>query len=259
MKEQQSLLEDHFSKLGATILWQSFEMRHPENGSRVEVKNLIVQWKPEIAERVLLCTHYDTRPFPTSDLRNPRGLFVGANDGGSGTALFMELGHSLATLPMSVGVDLVFFDAEELVYDDARDPYFVGSTHFANEYIGDETTPRYRCGILVDMVGDADLEILYEKNSFKFARPLVEEVWGIAKDLRIKEFKPNIGFEIKDDHLPLNSIAKIPVIDIIDFEYTRGTKGKSFWHTTADTPDKCSGSSLVKVGSVLLEWIKRQK
>ena len=260
MERQQRLLEQHFTKLGATLVWQSFNIRHPETGANLVVRNLIVTWNPDEVQRVFLCTHYDTRPFPVNDSRNPKGLFIGANDGASGTALFMELGHALQNLTMKIGVDLIFFDAEEIVYDEQRDPFFVGSTHFAQKYVDDQTTPRYRCGILVDMIADSDLQLFYEQNSFKFARTLVEEVWEIARELKVKEFKPNIGYEIKDDHLPLNSIAKIPVIDLIDFDYTRGVpKGKSFWHTMADTPDKCSGASIVKVGSVLLEWIKRQK
>lgn len=260
MRKQQSMLEKHFTKLGATLVWQDFDIRHPENGENIIVRNLIVQWEPEKTDRVLLCTHYDTRPFPVNDTRNPKGLFVGANDGGSGTALFMELGHVLQNLPINDGVDLVFFDAEEIVYDEQRDPFFIGSKYFSQAYIDDATSPRYRSGILVDMIADADLQLFYEKNSVKYASALVEEVWGIAKELKIKEFKPSIGYEIKDDHLPLNTIAKIPVIDLIDFDYTRGApKGKSFWHTMQDTPDKCSGTSMVKVGNVLLEWIKRQK
>jgi len=260
MRKQQTLLEEHFTNLGGSVRWQTFEIRHPETGDKVQVKNLIVSWNPDQVEHVFLCTHYDTRPFPVNDARNPKGLFVGANDGGSGTALFMELGHAMQSLPMKVGVDFVFFDAEELVYVEPRDPYFLGSTHFSQSYVDDSSSPRYRCGILVDMIGDADLQLYYEQNSYKFARPLVDEVWGIARELKIREFKPNVGYEIKDDHLPLNTIAKIPVIDLIDFDYTRGVpKGKSFWHTTADTPDKCSGASLIKVGKVLLEWIKRQE
>lgn len=259
MEKQQSLLEQHFKKLGAKVTWQEFNIRHPETGRNVAVKNLIVTWNPEEAERVLLCTHYDTRPFPDNDLRNPKGIFIGANDGASGTALFMEMGHILQKLPMKVGVDLVFFDAEEIVFDAQRDPLFVGSTHFAQVYADDPKSPRYRNGILIDMIADSDLQLFYEQNSLKYSKTLVEEVWGIAKDLKIKEFKPSIGYEITDDHLPLNSIAKIPVIDLIDFDYTRGTKGKSFWHTTGDTPEQCSGASMVKVGSVLIEWIKRQK
>ena len=259
MIEQQNMLEQHFKKLGAKTTWQEFNIRHPETGVNVSVKNFIVTWNPDEAERVLLCTHYDTRPYPDKDLRNPKGIFIGANDGASGTALFMEMGHILQKLPLKVGVDLVFFDAEEIVFDAQRDPLFVGSTHFAQVYADDPMSPRYRSGILIDMIADSDLQLFYEQNSLKYAKPLVDEVWGIAKDLRISAFKPSVGYEITDDHLPLNSIAKIPVIDLIDFDYTRGTKGKSFWHTTGDTPEQCSGTSMIKVGSVLIEWIKRQK
>jgi len=260
MQKQQVMLEEHFEKNGATVLWQPFEERHPQTGVKVEIKNMIVQWMPERKERVFLCTHYDTRPFPSMDPRNPRGLFVGANDGGSGTALFMELAHIIPSIATNVGVDLIFFDAEELVFEENRDAYFLGSKYFANSYVDDPTSPRYRCGILLDMIGDSDLQLYYEENSFKFARSLAEEVWGIAKELRIKEFEPKVIHFVRDDHLPLNEIAKIPVIDIIDFDYPRGRpRNKGFWHTMADTPDKCSGESLVKVGRVLEEWLKRQK
>ena len=184
MRKQQSMLEKHFTKLGATLVWQDFDMRHPENGENIVVRNLIVQWEPKKTDRVLLCTHYDTRPFPVNDPRNPKGLFVGANDGGSGTALFMELGHVLQNLPLNVGVDLVFFDAEEIVYDEQRDPFFIGSKYFSQAYADDTSSPRYRNGILVDMIADADLQLFYEKNSLKYAGALVEEVWGIAKELK---------------------------------------------------------------------------
>jgi glutaminyl-peptide cyclotransferase len=260
MQKQQEMLEEHFAALGGVVLWQPFESRHPVTGAKVEIKNLVVRWRPELAERVLLCTHYDTKPFPAMDSKNPKGLFVGANDGGSGTALFMELGHTMPNLSLQIGVDFVFFDAEELVYEENRDPYFLGSKYFAQAYVNDPSSARYRCGILLDMVGDADLQLYYEENSFKFARPLVEEVWGIAKQLGVKEFEPKLRHYIRDDHLPLNEIAKIPVIDIIDFDYPRGaSKNRSYWHTMADTPDKCSGASLAKVGRVLVEWMKRQK
>ena len=260
MLKQQEMLEEHFEKLGGNVLWQAFNSRHPETGANVEIKNLVVRWRPDISERVFLCTHYDTKPFPAMDPKNPKGLFLGANDGGSGTALFMELGHLMNGLPLQVGVDFVFLDAEELVYVENRDPYFLGSKYFAQAYLSDTTSPRYRCGILLDMIGDADLQLYYEENSFKFAKPLVTEVWGIAKQLGIKEFEPKLRHFIRDDHIPLNEEAKIPVIDIIDFDYPRGApKNKSYWHTMADTPDKCSGASLTKVGRVLVEWMKRQR
>ncbi len=262
MERQQHLLEEHFQKLGGTILWQSFSHRHPETGQPVEIKNLIVRWNPDVRERVLVCTHYDTRPFPSQDATHPRGLFLGANDGGSGTALLMELGHAMSELHIASGVDFVFFDAEELVYEEQRDRYFVGSEHFAQMYAdsqSDPKQPRYRAGVLIDMIGDAELQLYYEKNSFSFAKGLTVELWEIAKKLKIREFEPRIVHEVRDDHLPLNMIARIPVVDIIDFDYPkRGVKGTGYWHTMGDTPDKCSGLSIVKVAAVLLQWIQKQ-
>jgi hypothetical protein len=260
MRKQQEMLERHFTKLGGTVLWQPFPYRHPETGKDIEIKNMFVQWAPEYPNRVFLCTHYDTKPFPSMDSIDPKGLFVGANDGASGTALFMELGNAISKMRLNVGVDLIFFDAEELVFDERRDPFFLGSTYFAHSYINDPLSARYKKGILVDMIGDADLQLYYEVNSYALAKPLVEEVWTIAKQLKIKEFEAKSIHEVRDDHLVLNKIAGIPVIDIIDFDYPRGVpKSKTYWHTTADTPDKCSGESMVKVGRVLLQWLKQQR
>ena len=92
MQQQQELLKAHFEKLGGRVTLQEFDARHPLDGSSVPLANLIVEWHPERKERILLCCHYDTRPFPDEDPVNPRGVFVGANDGASGTALLMRAG-----------------------------------------------------------------------------------------------------------------------------------------------------------------------
>ncbi len=260
MIQQQKLLEEHFTQLGGSVTYQSFMHKHPLTGAPVEVKNLIVEWHPERTERVLLCSHYDTRPFPDRDPRNKQGVFVGANDGGSSTALLMELGHAMGKLSTKVGVDFVFFDAEELVFAERNGEYFVGSTYFAQQYVSEPPKHRYRAGILLDMVGDKDLQLYYDEASFQYAPQLAREVWDIARGLGIKEFVPRVVHSIRDDHLPLNQIARIPTIDIIDFDYpTAASRTRSYWHTTADTPDKCSGDSMTKVGAVVLEWLKRQK
>src|SRR5262245_55419520 len=98
MRRQQAYLKAHFEKLRGRVRLQEFTARHPLDGSTVRLANLIVEWHPERSERVLLCAHYDTRPFPDQDLRDPRGIFVGANDGASGTALLCELGQSMPEL-----------------------------------------------------------------------------------------------------------------------------------------------------------------
>jgi hypothetical protein len=118
MGKQRELLETHFTKLGATVGYQEFDAVHPQSGAPVRLVNTIVSWHPERTSRVLLCCHYDTRPFPDNDPvpANRTKPFIGANDGGSGVALFMELGHHLPQVATHYGVDFVFFDAEELIY-----------------------------------------------------------------------------------------------------------------------------------------------
>lgn len=253
MRKQQELLTAHFQKLGAKVERQAFRARHPVTGNEVELANLIVQWHPDRKERILLCTHYDTRPFPDRDALHPRGVFVGANDGGSGTALFMEMGPQVAKLDSKYGVDMVFFDGEELVYGD-NDKYFLGSEYFALDYKKSPPAHRYRWGILLDMIGDSRLEIFQEGHSVGWptVKPLVDELWGVARAEGIHEFRHRPKHDVRDDHLPLNEIAGIPTCDVIDFDYPS-------WHTTYDVPDRCSGASLAKVGHVLLRWLQQVK
>ena len=202
MTAQQRLLAEHFSRLGARVELQPFTTKHPVDGTPVPTANLIVRWHPDSKDRVLLCTHYDTLPYPLRDPRNPRGTFVGANDGGSGTALLMELGHDLPGLTLHYGVDFVFFDAEEFIFDENGAKYFLGSEHFARQYV--ETRPpfRYRWGVLLDMVGDAELQIYQERFSYSWrdTRPLVEHLWATARRLGVREFIAQRRHEVLDDH-----------------------------------------------------------
>ena len=130
MAQQQKLIADHFSQFDAQVRFQAFDAAHPLNGSAVRMNNMIVSWNQEATERVLLACHYDTRPLPDRDLFNPRGTFVGANDGASGVALLMELAHHMPNLKSKYGVDFVFFDGEELIYGQ-QGTYFLGSDCFA--------------------------------------------------------------------------------------------------------------------------------
>ncbi len=164
----------------------------------------------------------------------------------------MELGHLMKSLDIRYGVDFAFFDGEEFVYDE-RDRYFLGSEHFARMYVKEPPAHKYRWGVLLDMVGDADLQIYQEKLSVSWrdTRPLVAQIWGTAQRLGVNEFVAQPKHTVQDDHIPLRQIAKIPTCDVIDFDYPA-------WHTTADIPENCSGESLAKVGWVVLEWMKLQ-
>jgi glutaminyl-peptide cyclotransferase len=251
MKAQQELLAEHFRQLGAKVSLQQFTGVDPRNRSPVPMTNFIASFFPERTERILLCAHYDTLPFPLRDRINPKGRFIGANDGASGVAVLMELAHHLDKVPEGLGIDIVFFDAEEFIFSE-WDPYFQGSEFFARAYV--ESRPhrkwQYRAAVLVDMVGDADLQIYQERNSawWKDSRWIIEGIWGTAKRLGVSQFIPQKKYEIRDDHLALHNIAGIPAIVLIDFDYP-------YWHTQEDTPDKCSPLSLAKVGWVLLEWL----
>lgn len=248
MADQQKLVAEHFRQQGAQVAFQKFEVPHPQTGQPVRMNNIIVSWHPEAKERVLLGCHYDTRPFPDQDPDPARsGKFIGANDGASGVALFMELAHHMQNLKPTYGVDFVLFDGEELVY--ARgDKYFLGSEHFAFQYRDHPPAYRYVCGVVVDMIADKNLNILQEQNSLKYAPELTKSIWNTARRLKVKEFVAKVGYEIQDDHLPLNNIARIPTCDIIDFDYPH-------WHRSTDIPANCSEASLAKVGSVLLQWL----
>ena len=277
MMKQQKILKKHFEDLNATVEMQNFRATHPlARNTTTQLQNMIVSWHPDRRKRLMLCCHYDTRPFPDQDRKNPRGVFIGANDGGSGVALLMEMGKHMEQLPGKYGIDFVFFDAEEFVYDMRVDPMFVGSTYFARQYAAGQfqrrsfykaPEPKIEYGILVDMVGDKHLEIGMEGNSLKQGARgqggpgrLTQSIWGVANDLKVKEFKNKQLHLIRDDHLPLNDIARIPTCDIIDFDYPKPNKnviGGTYWHTTRDTVENCSADSLGKVGKVLLEWIRR--
>ena len=249
MVEQQKLIVKHFTDLGAKVFYQPFDVAHPVNGAPVRMNNIVVSWNPEAKERVLLCCHYDTRPFPDRDFYNPRGKFVGANDGASGVALFMEMGHHMKDLNPTYGVDFILFDGEELVYR-RGDKYFWGSEHFAKQYRSNPPEYKYHYGVLVDMIGDRRLSIYMEKNSMRLAPELTRSIFATAQKLRVREFVPKLKHEVRDDHLALNEIAGIPACDLIDFDYR-------YWHTTKDVPSQCSGASLQKVGRVLMEWLEK--
>lgn len=302
MTQQREYLREQFESIGAEVFMQPFSARDPRDGRQVELANMIVRFHPHRSKRLLLCCHYDTRPFPDLDQRNPHGVFIGANDGGSGVAVLCELGRHLqstATTPETsltnstdfesnpepastvrpddgkYGIDFAFFDGEEFVYVHRRDPMFLGSTYFATSYVNAggppqnqqsgnlennlvQTLPRssrYVFAILIDMVGDKNLQIYYEGNSLKYAPRLTKSIWDVAARMKAKAFIPKKRHELRDDHLPLNQIARIPTCDIIDFDFPSPRRKHVWWHTEQDVVKNCSAKSLGTVGSVLLEWL----
>jgi hypothetical protein len=255
MKRQQELLEKHFKDLGGDIRWQRFTARQKSVRKDTEMANLIISWYPERRRRVILCSHYDTRPLADQEL-NPRRWrepFISANDGGSGVALLMELAHHMKTLPAEVGVDFVFFDGEEYIWDPDGDNYFFGSKHFGSQYRKSPGKALYVAAVLLDMVGGKGALFPLERNSWRLQPQLVRTVWEIAQEHKIASFRSDAFSKgpIDDDHIALNN-SGIPAIDIIDFDYRH-------WHRLTDVLENCSGESLEQVAQVLAIWLQRVK
>ncbi len=188
---QRKMVADHFTKMGGKVREQPFQAENPLTRQPVEMVNLIGSWHPERLQRVLISAHYDTRPHADQeDDPDRHGLpFLGANDCALGVALLMEIAHHLDKMETTVGVDLILFDGEELVYGDRprKGEYFLGSWAFARAYAKEVERPenksRYVAGILLDMVGGRDQKLRREPNSMEFAPALVREVWAVARQV----------------------------------------------------------------------------
>jgi len=224
---------------------QPFPFTNLRTGKSYTLYNIVASFGQQ-GRRILLAAHWDTRPWADRD-PNPKNRnrpIIGANDGASGVAVLLEIAHHLKAQPPQVGVDIVLFDGEDSGREGHDDEFLQGSRYFA-AHKSPDYVPEF--GIVVDMVGDRELTLYIEQNSFRYARQVVDRVWRKAEELGITEFIRDARYQVVDDHLPLLEVG-IPCIDVIDFEYP-------YWHTLEDTPDKCSPESLEKVGQVLLHVI----
>lgn len=216
--------------------WQSKVVAGEFKG---QVAQNIRAWRVEAEPVILLGAHYDTRIYADND-PNPENHaqpVPGANDGASGVAVLLELAR---TLPAdSVPVELVFFDAEDNGRIEGWD-WILGSSAYAASM---QSQPA--AVVIVDMIGDADLNIFMEHNSNP---ELTQQIWGMAQRLGYEHaFIPQYKYRVLDDHIPF--LAKgLNAVDIIDLDYP-------YWHTIADTPDKVSAGSLELVGKTLLAWL----
>jgi hypothetical protein len=255
MRRQQKLVDDHFTKLGAKVTWQKFTARQTSRPEPVAMANLVVTWHPDRDRRVLFCSHYDSRPIADQepDRRDWYKPFVGANDGTSGVAWLMELGHHVKAMPLAVGVDFALFDGEEYVFDPRQgvDKYFFGSEHFAADYSKNRPRHRYAAGVLLDLFAGAGAKYPVEQHSYFRAGAVADSIWKVAQELNEPSFQQRVGTAVLDDHLALNAVG-IPTVDIIDFDYPH-------WHRLSDTPENCSGESMARVARVLTVWLQRFK
>ena len=237
-KKARDYLTIELKNLADEVKLQTFTMKG------IEMTNILARFGGGKGASMLLCAHWDTRPFADQD-PNPKNRgtpILGANDGGSGVAVLLELAQNLNRHPPPNEVIIALFDGED--YGREVSNMFLGSTYFARHREGWEAD----FGILLDMVGDKDLRIPKERYSWQTSPDLMQTLWDRAADLGLAEFFPTeLGRAIMDDHVPLIR-AGLPTINLIDFDYP-------YWHTVEDTVDKCSPESLEIIGRLMLDYI----
>ncbi len=225
---------EHLESLGWETREQTFTYMD------TPVRNLIA-WKGT-GPALLLGAHYDTRR--SADEEDPTVPVLGANDGASGVAVLLELARTLDVAATERQIYLAFFDAEDNGRLDGWD-WIVGSTYMA-EHWGEEGESPLEAVIVVDMIGDRDLQVYYERNSDP---TLSAEIWQVAAELGYGDrIIPQPKYSMLDDHTPFIRRG-IPAVLMIDFDYP-------YWHTTQDTPDKVSAESLEVIGRTLQVWLE---
>jgi Zn-dependent M28 family amino/carboxypeptidase len=221
---------------GYEVQVDEFEAVTPYGGK--VMKNLIARKGASSRGVVALASHYDTKLMEGIE-------FVGANDPGSSAGLLIELARVLSEERGTLDYWFVFLDGEEAFVDWSTFDSTYGSRHLAKRWQQDGTAGRIRALILLDMIGDRNLDILKESHSTRWLSDLV---WETAAKTGLQGILSKYAGAVEDDHLPFLE-AGIPSVDIIDLNYG---PGNSFHHTTADTLDKVSPESMEKVGRLVL-------
>lgn len=248
--EQLAWMRTTLDSLADELVVDSFTVA-TTSGDSLRLTNLIARFRPAEKRRILILTHWDTRPI-SDNAKEPERQAIpvpGANDGASGTAILIELARLFHGQAPPMGIDLLFVDGED--YGPGGDDMYFGSKRYA-EGLAEPGTVRPIYGVLLDMVGDVDAKFPVEEYSVEYARPVVNKVWGTARRLGYGDaFPQSVQGPIGDDHVPLID-AGLPTADVIDFSYG---PGNAWWHTPDDTPEHVSAATLEMVGEVMAELV----
>ena len=231
---------------GAEVTVHAFQYTPTGASGPASFRNIVARINPKQTRRVLIATHYDTRSTADKDADESRRHepILGANDGGSGVAVMLEMARLWQEQPPPVGVDLIFFDGEDFGRGPELDDYFLGSKAWVRDF------PDYRAdwGVVLDMVGDADFAIRQERGSLERAPAIVDKLWSAAARVKADGILDKRGGRVFDDHTAFLDKG-IPVVLLIDFSY-------KWFHTTADTVDKCSAESLGQAARTVMEAVE---
>jgi hypothetical protein len=220
-------------------------------GESLKFRNIVGRVNPELKQRIMISCHWDTRPFSDQDAEKPKERFDGAVDGAASAGIMLELARVLKANPAPVGLDLVFFDAEDYGSPTTANSYCLGSQYFAAKPPIKENMPAF--GINLDMVAAAGAQFHREGYSMEYASGTVMRVWSIAEELGYAQsFVQQNTNPITDDHYYINSILGIPTIDIIQHDPNSQTGFGTYWHTQNDNMKAVDKTTLQMIGRVML-------
>lgn len=251
IKKLREYIVKELESYGLKTQADAFKARTPNpKFPEVEMVNLVADLPGEREGIIILASHYDTKWFADNK-------FLGANDGASSTGALLELARQLTKTKPKYSIWFVFFDGEESMAGPWEgDDHTYGSRHMAKKLRDDGEIRKVKAMILLDMIGDKDLNISREENSINWINDII---WRTAKRLGYGKHFPDETHYIEDDHMPFLQ-AGAPAVDLIDFNYGTGDEANCgdggsdncYWHTPQDTLDKVSAESLKIVGDTAL-------
>ena len=258
-------LEAELERFGAQVTAQHVTLR-AYDGTALAARNIIGSYKPELKKRVILCAHWDSRPWADADPdpKNHRTPILGANDGASGVGVLLEIARQLQAQPTEIGIDILFFDAEDYgTHAEDKETtegltWCLGSQYWAR--VPHTANYNARFGILLDIVGAPDSKFNVEGISKHYAENIVKKVWAQAKRLGYGNmFVNEDGGYITDDHLYVNRFLGIPCIDIINYDPDSPNGFGPYHHTVKDNMEWISSETLKAVGQTVLNVIYNEK
>lgn len=259
---------NEFKRHGMTVTPQRTTLTGYD-GTQLKATNIIASYRPGLTTRVLVCAHWDSRPWADNDpdSTNWHKPVMAANDGASGVAVMLELARLISadTTKLGVGVDFVCFDAEDWgvpQWADAQggdDSWALGAQYWAKNPHKQGYEARF--GVLLDMVGGQGARFYREGFSLQYAPGIVDKVWAAAKTVGFGSLFPDSdGGMITDDHVPVNETAKIPTVDIIPYyPDCRQSNFGPTWHTVSDDMQHIDRATLKAVGQTMVQVLWSEK
>ena len=230
------------------------------DGKNHTLKNIIASFSPEKNNRIALFAHWDSRHIADHDTQNQNSPILGANDGGSGVGVLLEIARQFSIKQPNIGVDIILFDAEDYgqpensEFPTMQDSWCLGSQYWSKNLHKQNYFAHY--GILLDMVGAINATFRHEQISFYYGSNILQKVWRTAHRLGFgNHFVYQNSKQIVDDHYYVNTLTEIPTIDIIEFDPATENNFNKHWHTHRDDMNNIDKSTLNAVGQTLLDVV----